>query len=165
MARDFPVSRRQFISNSGLTAFSLPLLGLNLSACIPRPPFFSVPPNVIADIQRPPLAVAMWDFSWLTRREGKENEYADFDAILDDFISRGYDCIRLDAFPHLIANDNSGNNQDEFTMLPQSNQFMWGNHAAVTINPRQNLIVFMEKCQDRGIRLGLSTWIRAIESK
>ncbi|MBW2293056.1 MAG: cellulase, partial [Deltaproteobacteria bacterium] len=43
----------------------------------------------------------MWDFSWATRRSGNEAEYADWDKVLDQLAERGYDNVRIDAFPHL----------------------------------------------------------------
>ena len=32
----------------------------------------------------PPYAVTMWDFSYITRRQGAEAEYADWDKVLDE---------------------------------------------------------------------------------
>lgn len=108
---------------------------------------------------RPALAVAMWDFSWLTRRSGKQAEYADFDAVLDDFVHRGYNALRIDAFPHLIARSKQGAHQDTFVMRPVWPSFPWGNSSAVSVNPRRDLPTFLTKCRDRGIRVGLSTWL------
>jgi hypothetical protein len=152
MTKDILLSRRQFLLNSSKVGISLPLAGLCLTGCVPT--------NIVAEVQRPPLALAMWDFSWLTRRDGDENEYADVDAILDAFVERGYNCIRLDAFPHLIAADQQGNIQSDFLIPPQKPYFMWGNHSEVSINPRRDLIHFMHACRDRKIRLGLSTWLQ-----
>ena len=116
-------------------------------------------PATILKVQRAPMAVAMWDYSWLTRREGRQAEYLDFDAILDDFVMRGYNCLRIDAFPHLIAADDNGRRQDEFTMRGQATGFPWGNTLETTINPRRELLIFLSKCSARGIQVGLSTWL------
>lgn len=103
-------------------------------------------------------AVTMWEFSWLVRRTGKEAEYADWDKVLDELAQRGYNCIRLDAFPHLVAKGPDGEVVKQFTILPQSSGFMWGNHTPVQVEPRSALVEFIGKAADRGIYVGLSSW-------
>lgn len=104
------------------------------------------------------FACTMWEFSWLVRRSGKEAEYANWDRVLDELAERGYNCIRIDAFPHLVAADALGARVDEFTILPQPGYFMWGNHEAVQANPRAGLVEFIGKAKQRGIYIGLSSW-------
>ncbi|MBE2239559.1 MAG: hypothetical protein IAE81_17350 [Caldilineaceae bacterium] len=113
------------------------------------------------------FAVTMWEYSWLVQREGlktrspvfgPEDEYRDWDKVLDELVERGYNCIRIDAHPHLIAAGPAGERQETFIMLPIADNFMWGNHEPVVINPRQGLIEFMGKCKERGIYIGLSSW-------
>lgn len=106
----------------------------------------------------PRIAVTMWEFSWLVRRRGAENEYADWDRVLDELVERGYDCIRIDAFPHLVAAGASGDRRDRFTILSQQKDFMWGNHDPVEVEPRPGLVEFMSKAADRSLVIGLSTW-------
>lgn len=118
----------------------------------------TAPPESLR-VQRTPLAVAMWDYSWLTRRSGREAEFADFDAVLDDFVARGYNALRIDVFPHLIARDAAGHRQPTFDMRPQWGGFPWGNSDYVSVNPRRDLPEFMQKCAARGLRIGLSTWL------
>lgn len=107
------------------------------------------------------FATAMWDFSWATRRFGDEAEYADWDRILDELAERGYDNVRIDAFPHLIAADERSALGGRFVILPQRRRFMWGNHRSVEIQPREDLIGFISKCKERDISLGLSSWFVA----
>ena len=104
------------------------------------------------------FAVTMWEYSWLVQRQGKQNEYADWDTVLDQLVERGYDCIRIDAHPHLIAADLDGVVRDEFTMEPIAESFMWGNHEAVDINPRLGLVEFLRKAKERELYIGLSSW-------
>ena len=104
------------------------------------------------------FSTAMWDFSWATRRSGDEAEYADWDKVLDQLAERGYDNVRIDAFPHLIAADRNGSVIHKFLLLPQRRRFMWGNHKPVEISPRQNLVDFLQKCSERDITVGLSSW-------
>jgi len=104
------------------------------------------------------LAVTMWEFSWLVRRQGEENEYADWDRVLDELADRGYNCIRMDAFPHLVARGPEGDLVERFTILPQTPLFFWGNHEPVEVEPRAGLAEFISKVRDRGMKVGLSTW-------
>ena len=105
-----------------------------------------------------PESVTMWDFSWLLRRSGAEAEYADVGGVLDQLADRGYDVVRIDAFPHWIAADADGVVLEEISALPQPPGFMWGNHRAVTVRPREALLGFLSGLRDRKIRAGLSTW-------
>lgn len=103
-------------------------------------------------------AVTMWDFSWLLRRFGDEAEYADVHRVLDELADRGYDVVRIDAFPHWIANDRAGHAAQQIVAEPQSAGFMWGNHARVTVQPREALLEFLSGLAEHGLRAGLSTW-------
>jgi len=103
-------------------------------------------------------AIAMWDFSWLVRRTGDEAEYADWDLVLDELAERGYNCVRIDAFPHLIAKGRDGKLVEQFTVLPQAGNFMWGNHKPVQVEPRNALVEFIGRAAKRGIYVGLSAW-------
>jgi hypothetical protein len=49
-----------------------------------------------------PLAITMWDFSWLERRWPGAG-YEDWDRVLDELALRGYDAIRIDPYPHLVS--------------------------------------------------------------
>lgn len=61
-----------------------------------------------------PLAITMWDFSWLERRWPGAG-YADWERALDELVVRGYDAVRIDAYPHLYA----AGPQREHTILLQ----------------------------------------------
>jgi len=102
------------------------------------------------------VAVAMWDHSVFSRRWGREAEFADWDRALDGLADRGYDCIRIDAWPHLIQAD-----PEYFTLRPQRPRWMWGNHAPVPLCPKRELRELMEKAAARGMRVALSSWFQA----
>ena len=51
-----------------------------------------------------PLPITMWDFSWLERRWPGAG-YEDWDQALDELKLRGYEAVRIDAYPHLLALD------------------------------------------------------------
>lgn len=105
-----------------------------------------------------PFAVTMWEYSWMVQRSGKQAEYADWDKVLDEVVERGYNVLRIDAFPHVIAKKQDGSVPEEVTFLPINDNFMWGNHENVTVNPRKDLVEFMQKCKERGLYIGLSSW-------
>lgn len=102
-----------------------------------------------------PLAITMWDFSWLERRWPGAG-YEDWDMVLDELKERGYDAVRIDPYPHLLAM----NPHREWELLPVWTQQAWGSPALnrVTIQPALNQ--FLAKCQAREIRVALSSWFR-----
>jgi hypothetical protein len=102
-----------------------------------------------------PLAIAMWDFSWLERRWPGAG-YEDWDLALNELVERGYDAVRIDAYPHLLAEDPS----KEWTLLPVWNQQVWGSPDINKVSIQPALNTFIAKCKDRNIKVGLSTWFR-----
>jgi len=102
----------------------------------------------------------MWDFSWLLRREGSQREYADTETILDELVVRGYDCVRIDAFPHLVAADRAGRSSQVFAVHPQPEHFMWGphGHKVEVRDPMDALAAFLAAAADREVDVGLSSW-------
>lgn len=148
-------NRREFLSNS-----------LALSAAIASRQAFlpdagenqrSDSPCVILSGHRikKPLAITMWDFSWLERRWPGAG-YEDWDLALDELKHRGYDVVRIDAYPHLIAADA----EREWDMLPIWNNQDWGSPARCRVRLQPELNQFIAKCAKRGLLVGLSTWYR-----
>lgn len=103
-----------------------------------------------------PLAITMWDFSWIERRWPGAG-YEDWDQVLDELQERGYDAVRIDAFPHLIAVDPDR----PWTLKPEWSVQDWGSPALNTIHHlKDHLIEFISKCAQRNIYVALSTWFR-----
>ena len=102
-----------------------------------------------------PLAIAMWDFSWLERRWPGAG-YEDWDQALDELAARGYDALRIDAYPHLL----SASAEKVWELLPVWNQSAWGAQSKVKVRVGPELRQFIGKCRDRRILVGLSTWNR-----
>jgi hypothetical protein len=108
--------------------------------------------------RKEPVAIAMWDFSWLLRHD-PGREFADWDEVLDGLVKRGYNAIRLDVFPALVASGPDGRVTETFLHPRNSKRpVSWGNQYPTTVNPRAALKEFLPRCFDRGIWLGLSTW-------
>jgi len=105
-----------------------------------------------------PRAITMWEFSWIERRwdgAGFEN----WDRALDELLERGYNAVRIDPFPHLLATDA----HKTWTLLPEWNTQMWGSPDVNRIVLLPALFDFIGKCRARGIMVGLSTWYRQDE--
>lgn len=105
-----------------------------------------------------PRAISMWEFSWIERRWDGAG-YEDWDRALDELRERGYDAVRIDPFPHLLAADP----HKTWTLLPEWNTQLWGSPDVNRIMLLPALFEFIGKCRDRGIMVGLSTWYRQDE--
>jgi hypothetical protein len=102
-----------------------------------------------------PLAITMWDFSWLERR-WPGGSYEDWDKALNELVDRGYNAVRIDAYPHLIAEDP----YKEWTLLPCWDVQDWGSPGKIKVTVYPSLSEFIGKCKKRNIKVGLSTWYR-----
>lgn len=102
-----------------------------------------------------PRAITMWEFSWIERRWPGAG-YEDWDRALDELKERGYDSVRIDPFPHLLAADP----HKEWLLWPEWNTQVWGSPDVNRIVLVPALFEFMGKCRKRGIKVGLSTWYR-----
>ncbi len=119
-------------------------------------PSMAAQPKAAKSKAKKARAITMWDFSWLERRWPGAG-YEDWDRALDELAERGYDAVRIDAFPHFIAAD--GNR--EWTLIPCWNTQEWGSPARNTIKGvAPALHEFMRKCKVRGIKVALSSWFR-----
>lgn len=104
---------------------------------------------------RHPLAITMWDFSWLERRWPGAG-YEDRDLALDDLKARGYDAVRIDPYPHLV----SAAPDKTWELIPVWSVQDWGSPAKNRVRVQPELNQFIKKCADRGLRVALSTWFR-----
>jgi hypothetical protein len=105
-----------------------------------------------------PIAITMWDFSWLERRWPGAG-YEDWERALDELQERGYDAIRIDAYPHLVHADAD----KEWLLVPTWNQQTWGAPANIKVSPWPALAEFIEVCAKKDIKVALSSWFRADE--
>ena len=105
-----------------------------------------------------PLALTMWDFSWLERRWSGAG-YEDWDVALTELVDRGYNAVRIDAYPHLIANNKNKN----WKLIPVWSAFDWGSPMTIQVQVQPALNEFIAKCKDHNVKVGLSTWYREDE--
>jgi hypothetical protein len=104
----------------------------------------------MSGIALPRLALACWDYAWLTRNDARQGPYRQLPACLDALVERGYNGLRIDAFPHLIAARSDGVVIDRFDVLPP-------HRAPVQVQPRRGLIELAQQARNRGIRLWLGS--------
>lgn len=102
-----------------------------------------------------PLAITMWDFSWIERRWPGAG-FESIEVVLDELCDRGYDAVRIDAFPHLFAEDPC----KEWLLLPIWSSNAWGSPYKNKIKLQPALYEFIQECQKRGLKVALSSWYR-----
>ncbi len=148
---DTSKNRRDFIKKSTVVGLGSLLLGNTQHATA------SVPNS---GTQKETFAITMWEFSWLERRWPGAG-YEDWDTALAELVERGYNAIRIDAFPHLIYNDP----QKEFLINPHWDTQDWGSPAITKVRLQPHFINFIKKCKKFNVKLGLSSWWREDKNK
>ena len=148
------MKRRRFL-NSAAGAAAATLGGTAFTGA-------SLPDRSVAQLkageQSYPLAITMWEFSWLERRWPGAG-YEDWDKALSELVERGYDAIRIDPYPHLIYEDPGR----EYLLLPVWSTQDWGSPGINRVQVQPNLNRFLERCRAYGVRVGLSSWFRTDE--
>ena len=147
--------RREFIKKVILAAGSVLIPGISNSAFLPIGT--SNNPIRISNLKNP-VAIAMWDYSWILRHH-RYGEFEDWDKVLGDLAARGYDAIRIDAMPQFIASDTDGQITHAFRSVKTDwTPSLWGNDYTMTFNPREALLEFLPICQKYEIKVGLASW-------
>ncbi len=136
------MDRRQFIYNAAVLSTGTSMTSLN-----------STWPSAPNNLQ--PRSITMWDFSWLERR-WPGSGYEDWDRVLDELADRGYNAIRIDAYPHLVGPEA----EREYTLVPVWSVQLWGSPEKITVQVQPALNTFLRKCKERDIKVGLSSWYR-----
>ena len=148
------MNRRKFLTGASSAAVLSSVVTKALSAAT-LPEAHPTPNDTAPAGGKHPRAITMWEFSWIERRWPGAG-YEDWDQALDELLVRGYNAVRIDPFPHLLAADP----RKTWTLWPQWNTQMWGSPDVNRIVLVPALFEFLGKCRDRGIMVGLSTWYR-----
>ena len=148
--------RRDFIKKVSLGAGAIALSGITDDTFISDLAAFTE--KVRVSNLKKPLAIAMWDFSWILRHH-RYGEFENWDMVLEGLAERGYNAIRIDAMPQYVAADTAGNVDQEFRSIKDGwRPSLWGNDYTMTFRPREALLEFIPKCYKYGIKVGLATW-------
>ncbi|HUB19058.1 MAG TPA: cellulase-like family protein [Acidobacteriaceae bacterium] len=150
------MNRRKFLSGAATAAVAGALPGQ--AAPTPLPAHVHPGAPFTGGAKRP-RAITMWEFSWIERRWPGAG-FEDWDRALDDLCERGYNAVRMDPFPHLLAADP----HKTWTLWPEWNTQCWGSPDVNRIVLLPALFEFLGKCKERGVMVGLSTWYRKDEA-
>lgn len=88
-----------------------------------------------------------WGHDWLMRREAPHGAYR-VPQVLDELCERGYNALRVDAFPHLLATGSDGTHSERFQLLGHGN--LW-------LAPRKQLLDLASQARSRNLRLWLTS--------
>ena len=152
------MERRNFLRNITIGTGTL-LTGPLISSAQAKQSILSFNQHYLPlDKLKKPLAIAMWDFSWILRHH-RYGEFEDWDKVLNELAERGYNAIRLDIMPHYVAADKSGIITEEYRSIKNGwDPAKWGNDYTMSFRPREALLAFLPLCKKYGFRVGLSTW-------
>ncbi len=151
-------SRRDFIRSASLAAAGAMVIPGRLNAVTRSFPLSENKVNLRVSELKTPLAIAMWDYSWILRHH-RYGEFENWDKVLEELAIRGYDSIRIDAMPQFIASDTNGKTETEFRSIKDGwEPALWGNDYTMSFRPREALLEFLPKCEKYGIKVGLATW-------
>ena len=103
----------------------------------------------------PRCTIAMWDYSWLYCHH-PGGSFEDWPKVLKELAERGFNTVRIDAFPLLIGQLHSPD--EEVTVLAEP-RAAWGpcpHDVRHRILPE--LLEFLRLCREHGIFVILSAW-------
>ncbi|HUX96683.1 MAG TPA: cellulase-like family protein [Bacteroidales bacterium] len=149
--------RRSFIKQVSAGAGILAIPGTLSSYALQNSNQSTNKPLRVSTLQKP-VAIAMWDFSWILRHH-RYGEFENWDSILEGLAERGYNAVRIDAMPQFVAADTNGKHENEFRSVKNGWQpSLWGNDYTMSFRPREALLEFLPRCSKYGIKVGLATW-------
>ncbi len=149
------MDRRKFIETTAkgsamMLAATSGLAGLACSSPVQE----TVP---ISQVKKP-LAIAMWDFSWILRHH-RYGSFENWEEVVAGLAERGYNAIRMDAMPQFVVSEKDGTIIEQFRSPVKTwTPAMWGNSFSMNFQPRQALLEFLPLCKKYGIKVGLATW-------
>jgi len=150
--------RRDFIKTASLASAGAMAIPGSLNAINHILPSLNSSNNLKVSELNTPLAIAMWDYSWILRHH-RYGEFENWDKVLEELAIRGYNAIRIDVMPQFIATDSNGKTETKFRSIKDAwTPALWGNDYTMSFNPYEALLEFLPLCKKYGIKVGLSTW-------
>ena len=112
--------------------------------------------DIRKNLEPPRLTIAMWDFSWLYCHY-PGGAFEDYDKVTDELLQRGFNTVRIDAFPLVI--DQLIKENKETYKVPAGPLRNWGpSEKECEHNVVAELIDFMTITKAKGIKVILSSW-------
>ncbi|MEA1951666.1 MAG: cellulase-like family protein [Planctomycetota bacterium] len=112
--------------------------------------------DIRKDLEPARLTIAMWDFSWLYCHY-PGGAFEDYDKVTDELLQRGFNTVRIDAFPMVI--DQLISDKQEKFKVPADPLRNWGpSEKEWEHNAIAELIDFMTITKAKGISVILSSW-------
>ena len=107
------------------------------------------------------FAIAMWFWVGVLRPFSGVAQDEDWDRTLDELVERGYNAVRIEAFPHLLAPPLHGPNPKEFRLPVEEPRFLapWDPDFTLNFEPWPSLAAFIKKCYERKLYVALTTWL------
>ena len=96
------------------------------------------------------LAIACWDLSWLLQRDIRDGAFASLERVFDETQQRGFNTLRLDPCPHLIATPENGIHMDRCELMPQG-------APATEVKIRHQLQQVLQSAHERGLKVWFSS--------
>ncbi|AFT72592.1 hypothetical protein B5T_04332 [Alloalcanivorax dieselolei B5] len=96
------------------------------------------------------LALACWDYAWPLA-----SEYRSLDRVLDETVARGFNALRLDPFPHLLAAPARGVHMDRCELDVPADPRRDLSASKATIRIRRGVRRLLQGAADRGLSLWL----------
>jgi hypothetical protein len=161
------IGRRQFLRDASRTlaggasslialpAFLAEVATAKTSSSPPRPKPLKFSRDVRDSLSPRRVTNAMWDYSWLTQHY-PGGAFADFGRAADELIERGFNTVRIDAFPLVLGALRS---EAETITIPGDPLANWGmsDHDREHVITRE-LVEFMRAMKSRGLLVILSSW-------
>lgn len=155
------MERRNFLKNAASFLLLSSMAKDAAAEMLISPKEYSSPFNLKRDKNKTYCrAITMWDFSWLERRWPGAG-FEDWDQALNGLVERGYNAVRIDAYPHLIG----ANPYKKWELNEVWNQQDWGSPDINIVQVQPALNQFIAKCKERDIKVALSSWYRQDTSK
>lgn len=157
-----PLTRRDFVRSAAFAAAGT-LLGASAPAGdasidptgVLRPRRFKFTRDLRDGLTPRRMTNAMWDFSWLTQHY-PGGTFSDFDRAAAELVERGFNTVRIDAYPLVIGALRS---ESEAITIPADPLANWGmsdrdrQHAVV-----RELVEFLRAMKRAGLYVILSSW-------
>ena len=109
--------------------------------------------EVLPDLGR--LALTCWDYAWPLRREYGPGGGA-VERALDDAVERGFNAVRLDPYPHLLATPANSVHLDRCEIFAEPDARLGMGAGAETVQIRKAFRRLLNAAADRGLNLWLS---------